>query len=307
MAAAATPAASTGMQMHTAQGIIKLKLRADAAPETVKYITQCVDSGLYNGVSRAAQAAELHSYVFFAGRALGSYVIMSVGANAAAVLPLRFCDSMWAARKLRDQPVWGSQSERDTQSSEADKWAWDVCHSPLGCTGLWQHGVLHQSQAQLAPGRCVWCACYFPTSAPLPQRVIALHYDCKAVHTIAGILRVRRGGRRCFLHRGGQNRGGCKSGQPHEDRAHHPAVRGASGSMVTTLRNYAVTCVHVLIWGSYDDESGCGTQARSNRRPHQLSILFEFVLRALGSQLCLGSVSARDCVVTYPQCCHAIR
>jgi hypothetical protein len=77
--------------------------------------------------------------------------------------------------------------------------------------------------------------------------------------------------------------------------------------MVTTLRNYAVTCVHVLIWGSYDDESGCGTQARSNRRPQQLSILFEFVLRALGSQLCLGSVSARDCVVTYPQCCHAIR
>ena len=64
------------MQMHTAQGIITLKLRVDAAPETVRYITQCVESGLYNGVSRALQAAAIRSYVLHAMQTLGSQAML---------------------------------------------------------------------------------------------------------------------------------------------------------------------------------------------------------------------------------------
>ena len=37
------------MEMHTQEGMIALRLRPDAAPETVDYITKCVASGLYDG------------------------------------------------------------------------------------------------------------------------------------------------------------------------------------------------------------------------------------------------------------------
>ena len=43
--------AAPALRIETEAGAITLRLRTDAAPETCKYILQCVGSGLYNGRS----------------------------------------------------------------------------------------------------------------------------------------------------------------------------------------------------------------------------------------------------------------
>mmetsp|Transcript_31012 Transcript_31012/g.72354 ORF Transcript_31012/g.72354 Transcript_31012/m.72354 type:complete len:155 (-) Transcript_31012:63-527(-) len=43
--------AASFMRMETSMGLIRLKLRRDAAPITVDYITDCVQKGLYNNKS----------------------------------------------------------------------------------------------------------------------------------------------------------------------------------------------------------------------------------------------------------------
>lgn len=40
---------ATGIAISTALGVIRLKLRRDAAPETVEYISKCITAGLYDG------------------------------------------------------------------------------------------------------------------------------------------------------------------------------------------------------------------------------------------------------------------
>jgi len=48
-AAAGGAAAASALRIETEAGAITLRLRPDAAPETVKYILQCVASRLYDG------------------------------------------------------------------------------------------------------------------------------------------------------------------------------------------------------------------------------------------------------------------
>ena len=43
--------AASALRIETDAGAITLRLRSDAAPETCKYILQCVGSGLYDGRS----------------------------------------------------------------------------------------------------------------------------------------------------------------------------------------------------------------------------------------------------------------
>ena len=166
-AAAGGAAAASALRIETEAGAITLRLRPDAAPETVKYILQCVASRLYDG-------REFYRSDF----------VIQFGLHGSGV------ENPHGNLSVNETSKHAKLSNLRGSCSVAH---WDVpdcAHSALRAAVLgllntravlkrfacrWQHGVLHQPRREHAPRRGV-------------RRLLCL---CRSGSRRRGVLRSR--------------------------------------------------------------------------------------------------------------------
>jgi hypothetical protein len=164
-AAAGGAAAASALRIETEAGAITLQLRPDAAPETVKYILQCVASRLYDG-------REFYRSDFVIQFGLHGSGVENPHGN----LSVNETSKHAKLSNLRGSCSVAHWDVPDCAHSAPQSWASVGTRAVLKrFARRWQHGVLHQPRREHPPRRGV-------------RRLLCL---CRSGSRRRGVLRSR--------------------------------------------------------------------------------------------------------------------